>query len=190
MRFCRYKERHLLNSPPRTKVKEYPVLLSTLRRSIIYIGLSSGLLLSTQSSAEITITEMATHQFPDVVASSKTGKLRLTWNNSVKSVKNTQVVGDYHNVGEFLIESDTDNTISVNIENVGDVKGVKLKTFQFRYKGKTYTRFPATGLPNPGNSGKIAKVGMRILFRKSVKPGDVAPSYELTITEETPLPTP
>ena len=164
--------------------------ICALRMSIfksVLIGIF--LLHSSWLNAEITITEIVPHQFPDAVASSKTGKFRLTWKNQIKAIRNTQIIGDIHSAGEFLIQSDTSNPITVNMLNVGDVPGVELKTFQFRYKNKTYTSFPITGLDNPG-SGETANVGMRILFTKDVNPGDISPSYEIIITEEEPLPVP
>ena len=145
-------------------------------------------MLSTTVSSEVTITEITPHKFPDSVLNpSKTARLRVTWKGQLKGVRNTQVLGDVYNAGEFLIQSDTNNPITVNMTNVGDVPGAELRTFQFRYKNKTYTTFPVVGLDNPGADGEIVQVGMRILFTKNTSTGDIAPSFDITITEDEPI---
>lgn len=154
-----------------------------LRRIIALPLLVFSFFLASSVFAEITITEIRSHTFPDSLASDKTARLRVTWKNQLKGVKNTTVLGDYFNAGEFLLASDSNKTFTVNMSNVADIPDVELKTFQFRYQNKTYTSFPVSGLPNPG-SGTPAFVGMRILWKKTVEPGDIAPSYEITITED------
>lgn len=154
-----------------------------LRRTIALSLLVFSFFLASPVFAEITITEIRSHTFPDSLASDKTARLRVTWKNQLKGVRNTTVLGDYFNAGEFLLSSDSNKTFTVNMSNVADIPDVELKTFQFRYKNKTYTSFPVSGLPNPG-SGTPAFVGMRILWKKTVEPGDIAPSYEITITED------
>ncbi|WP_156493095.1 hypothetical protein [Oleiphilus sp. HI0125] len=143
---------------------------------------------NTTAKAEVTITEITPIQFPDSVLNpSKTARLRVTWKGQLRNVRNTQVLGDVYNEAEFLVTSDTDNLITVNMTDVGDVPGVTLKTFQFRYKNKTYTKFPVTGLANPGVDGEIVQVGMRIQYTKNTSTGGIAPSYDITIIEEEPI---
>lgn len=135
--------------------------------------------------AAVSINEVQQHQFPDAVASSKTGRLVVTWKGDLGNVVNTQVVSDYWSNGEFVLQSDSSSTITVNIYSNQDIPGVTLKTFRLRYQGKTYKTFPVTGLPNPGPRSE-AQLGMRILFTKNVAPGQVAPSYTIEVTEDNP----
>lgn len=143
---------------------------------------------NTTAKAEVTITEITPIQFPDAVLNpSKTARLRVTWKGQLRNVRNTQVLGDVYNEAEFLVTSDTNNLITVDMTSVGDVPGVILKTFQFRYKNETYTKFPVTGLANPGVDGEIVQVGMRIQYTKNTSTGGITPSYDITITEEEPI---
>lgn len=159
--------------------------MTTLQKMrIAFFILLFGALFSASSHSETTITEINPHKFPDAISNpSQTARLRVTWKGELKAVRNTTVLGDLYNAGEFLLTSDSDKTFTVNMTNDADISGVTLKTFQFRYKNKTYTTFPVSGLANPG-AGTTATVGMRILFTKDVPSGDIAPSYTITVTED------
>jgi hypothetical protein len=139
----------------------------------------------TNAHAAVSINEVQQHQFPDAVASSKTGRLIVTWKGALGNVVNTQVVSDYWSNGEFVLQSDSSSTITVNIYSNQDIPGVTLKTIKFRYQGKTYKTFPVSGLPNPGPGSK-ARLGMRILFTKNVEPGQITPSYTIEVTDDNP----
>jgi hypothetical protein len=155
-----------------------------IRGPYYLITLLTAMSLNT-SFAAVSITEVQQHRFPDAVASSKTGKITLNWKGNVANVVNTQIVGDYWSSGEFVLQSNSSSTISINVYSNQDIPGVTLKTIRFRYKGKTYKTFPVSGLPNPG-AGSNAQLGMRILFSKNVEPGEITPAYTIEVTEDNP----
>ncbi|TNC80627.1 MAG: hypothetical protein C9356_12970 [Oleiphilus sp.] len=146
---------------------------------LVLLGLPCG-----GSYAQVWIQEVQSLSFPKALPS-ESGKKRIivTHNGNLGGGTNATIVGTYYNEAEFIISSDSTNTITVDIQSNEDIAGVTLKGFKLRYEGVTYKSFPASGLPSPG-SGTSAKLGMKVVYQRSVGEGEMHPSFVINVTED------
>lgn len=134
--------------------------------------------------AQVWIQEVQSLNFPKALQSTS-GKKRIvvTFNGNLGGATTATIVGTHYNEAEFILSSDSNNTITIDIQSNEDVSGVTLKNFKLRYQGVTYKNFPASGLPSPG-TGTNARLGMKVVYQRKVGEGEMQPSFELNVTED------
>lgn len=147
------------------------------------LALSASTVLSLPIKAAVSITEVQTHTFPAVMTNKQTARLTVNQYGQLESIQGATVLGDYYNAGQYLLQSDSSNTITINITSLEDVPNVSLGSIQLLYQGRTYRKFPARRLPNPG-SGSTAQIGIKVTFSRNVPPGLATPSFVIDITED------
>ena len=106
----------------------------------------------------------------------------MNWDSSIKSVRGLTLFGGFYSSAEFLISSDTNQQIDIDIIPSSS-PGVQIAIREVYYQNKVYRKLPVTRLDNPG-SGSSLFVGMEVSIDANVTSEDaLAISYELIINE-------
>lgn len=173
----------VIKCPVTKHPKERSYLNTLLKRQARQTSLLILLVLTSSFSlAQITITEVSQQEFPAVYTSNKAGILIMNWDSSIKSIRNLDLFGGFYSSAEFLIESDTNQQISINVIP-SSIPGAQLSIKEMRYQNKIYRKTPIARVGNPGNGSSLF-IGMEIDIDPDFNPGEkLAISYELIITE-------
>ena len=157
--------------------------LEKLLRLARQTGMLALLTLSSMSlAAQITITEVTQQEFPAVYTSNKTGSIVMNWDSSIKSIRNLNLFGGFYSSAEFLIESDTNQRITIDVIP-NSIPGVQITVKEMRYQNKVYRKIPVTRVGNPGNGSSLF-IGMEVSIDPNIAPKEkLAVSYELIVTE-------
>ena len=106
----------------------------------------------------------------------------MNWDGSIKSVRGLELFGGFYSSAEFLISSDTNQQIDIDIIPSSS-PGVQVAIREIYYQNKIYRKLPVTRLDNPGNGSSLF-VGMEVTIDANVASDDaLAISYEVIITE-------
>lgn len=154
-----------------------------IRLLSLAIGLS--LLVGMPAIAAVSITEVQAHTFPAAMTDKQTARLTVNQYGQLEGVQGATVLGDYYSAGHYLLQSDSSSPITINITSLEDVPNVSLGSIELLYQGRTYRKFPARRLPNPG-TGSTAQIGIKITFSRDVPPGAATPSFTIDVTEDSP----
>ena len=139
-------------------------------------------ILALPASAQITIVEVTQQEFPAVYTTDKGGAIVMNWDSSIKSVRGLELFGGFYSSAEFLISSDTNQQIDIDIIPSSS-PGVQVAIREIYYQNKVYRKLPVTRLDNPGNGSSLF-VGMEVTIDANVASNDaLAISYELIVTE-------
>ena len=134
------------------------------------------------AAAQITIVEVTQQEFPAVYQTDRGGAIVMNWDSSIKSVRGLTLFGGFYSSAEFLISSDTNQQIDIDIIPSSS-PGVQIAIREVYYQNKVYRKLPVTRLDNPG-SGSSLFVGMEVSIDANVTSEDaLAISYELIINE-------
>ena len=136
--------------------------------------------------SEIWIEEIQQAELPLALLSSSKKKIILKQNNSLGASTTATIVGGQHYAGQYRINSDTSSTITINLTSNNNINHVLLKKFKLKYNGTVYNTFPVSGLINPGQSGKIIKVGFTTIITSGAPEGISQPSFTIDATEDQP----
>lgn len=140
------------------------------------------LLASLPCAAQITITEVTQQEFPAVYTTDRSGSIIMNWDSTIKSVRNLNLFGGFYSSAEFLIESDTNQQVEINVIP-SSIPGVEISIQELRYQNKVYKKAPISRAGNPGNGSSLF-IGMIVTIDPSVaSSGQLSISYELLVTE-------
>lgn len=137
---------------------------------------------SLPGAAQITITEVTQQEFPAVYTTDRSGSIIMNWDSTIKSVRNLNLFGGFYSSAEFLIESDTNRRIEINVIP-NNIPGVEISVQEVRYQNKVYKKVPVSRAGNPGNGSSLF-IGMKVTIDPSVAPREqLSIAYELLVTE-------
>lgn len=106
----------------------------------------------------------------------------MNWDSSIKSIRNLNLFGGFYSSAEFLIESDTNQRITIDVIP-NSIPGVQITVKEMRYQNKVYRKIPVTRVGNPGNGSSLF-IGMEVSIDPNIAPKEkLAVSYELIVTE-------
>ncbi|WOT06664.1 hypothetical protein [Shewanella youngdeokensis] len=148
---------------------------------ILYIGLA----ISCDSYAAITITELQPLKYPAAIKNiDKSTTVLVNWKGQLGGATNSVVLNNDYYQGKYLITSNTNRPITIELIQLGNENKIKLKTLRVRYKNKTYKSFPTVQLENPGIEGELIEIGAKVVAAKRATTGEKYPQYTLTIEEQ------
>lgn len=142
-------------------------------------------LLSFNSTAAVTITELQPIKYPSVVQNQgKSTVVVVNWKGRLGNSTNAILLDNDYYQGKYLVSSDSNLPITIEFFQLGNESKVNLKTLRVRYKNKTYKSFPTVALDNPGVDGEIIAIGAKVVAGKNATAGDKNPQYVLRIEEQ------
>lgn len=142
-------------------------------------------LLSFNSTAAVTITELQPIKYPSVVQNQgKSTIVLVNWKGNLGNATNATLLDNDYYQGKYLVSSDSNLPITIEFFQLANESKVNLKTLRVRYKNKTYKSFPTVGLDNPGADGEIIAIGAKVVAGKNATAGDKNPQYILRIEEQ------
>ena len=157
--------------------------ISILKYLVVVVLTTS---VGTHANAEVWIEQLESMRFPSSLGiSNGNARIEVLPSGTIGGATNADVLGTLFNAGEFQISSNTNSTITIDIDSNDDVTGVTLKSFSLSYQGTTYSKFPARRLPSPGN-GAVARLGIRAVYTSSATEGIHLPSFSIVVTEDNP----
>jgi hypothetical protein len=156
------------------------VLPFALLKSLILTALLSG-----HVRGEITITEMQPLKFPRALMNyGQITIVEVNWKGEIANSTNTTLLDDDYYQGRYLITSDSNALISLDMLSLNNEPLLDLKRLRVRYKNKTYTSFPVHGLANPGSRGEFVEIGGKLVANKNISQGPKFPQYLLSVQEQ------
>jgi hypothetical protein len=159
--------------------------LSLTRLRLGCLVILSCVLLAPVTYAEISISEVQPLKFPTALMHfNKNTVVEVNWKGEIGNSTNTTLLDDDYHQGRYLVTSDTNLPISLDFISLANEPFVDLNRLRIRYKNKTYTSFPVSGLANPGVNGEYVEIGAKLIANKKNSQGLKQPQYLLSIQEQ------